>query len=140
MIPLNGEMGDDAETIEEPLSPEELSSRTGLAPSFFRSGLEAGCPAVDGKIRHRDLLVWLLEHHPLLRSRLGLKALPPTLDQTTRVGNVLLTISDYIAMRSSSLEMQRVARVISRRLTRRLRTRAAHRQQSSASAKSAEQT
>ena len=107
-----------------PLSIEDLARTRGFPISFIRLAIDCGCPTENGKIAFSSFVFWLADNYALVRARAGLQELPSEEGLTKRaaahvkIGNMLLTISDYLESRSTAKEIKAEADEISQFILR----------------------
>ena len=97
--------------FETPLTPDLFAKTFHLPPAMVRLTIECGLEAPDGRITAVSFCQWLTAHYNQFRKAAGL----PELVTATKsmlvekrahvtIGNVLKTLADYFASRTSSLE------------------------------------
>jgi hypothetical protein len=91
---------------------EKFANALGVPKAFVRLLVDAGFPLEDGKLNEKNYADWLIEHYPDVRRLAGLEPLPP-IDGVTgmaranlQIHNVLRTVMDFLASRSTRPEIK----------------------------------
>ena len=99
------------EDYSTPLTPDLFAATYGYPPAMVRLAIECGLKSTGGKITGIAFCRWFTAHYNDLRARAGLPLLDtptksmPAKDRThLTMGNVIRTLADYSASRTSSLE------------------------------------
>ena len=99
------------EDYTTPMSPDLFAKIYGYPPAIVRLAIDCGLKAPAGKITGLAFCRWFTAHYNDLREGAGLPLLePPTKAMTAgerrqvTICNVLRTLADYSASRTSSLE------------------------------------
>lgn len=112
----------------ELLTLEEVSQQLRTSVAFVRLCLAAGCPTRRGRLSAAELLHWLFDNYPSVRSLCGLKPLaetlgvPPEAQLRLNMANALFTLLDYSESRATDLrvkiEIRKVWHVVERSIER----------------------
>jgi len=94
-----------------PLTPYLLAEQFLLPPAMIRLAIESGLEAPGGELTGIAFCKWFSTNYNLFKERAGLLMLELPADTMTaegreclRLSNVLRTLTDYFASRTSSLE------------------------------------
>ena len=94
-----------------PLTPDVFAETFHYPAGMVHLALDCGMESAGGKITAVDFCNWFVAHYNIFRAKAGLplldpptKAMPPDLRAATTISNVLRTLADYFASRTSSLE------------------------------------
>jgi hypothetical protein len=94
-----------------PLTPDQLAEKFLLPPGIIRLAIDCGLEAPEGKLTAIGFCRWLCIHYNDFREPAGLPALERPTDSMTEEWrefltfcNVLRTLTDYFASRTTSLE------------------------------------
>ena len=106
----------------ELLSIEAVSLQLRVSRAFVQLCLDAGCPTRAGKVSAAEVLHWLFEHYPKLRSVAGFTAFVEIGGVTGEAGlrlkmaNAIFTLLEFGESRTSDLEAKREFRKIRRKV------------------------
>lgn len=106
----------------EPLSIEAVSRQLRVSRAFVQLCLDAGCPTRAGKISAAEVLHWLFEYYPKVRSLSGFTAFVETRGVTCeaelrlKMANAIFTLLEFGESRTSDQEAKREFRKIRRKV------------------------
>jgi hypothetical protein len=99
------------EEFHTPLNPAQFAEKYGYPPAMIRLAIDCGLESPGGMITGIAFCQWFTGHYNDLRRRAGLPLLDtPTEAMTSEdqthliLGNVIRTLADYSASRTTSLE------------------------------------
>ena len=94
-----------------PFTPNIFAAKFGYPPALVRLAIDCGLKAPAGRITGLSFCRWFTAHYNDLRERAGLpvleaptKGMPSSERRQLTICNVLRTLADYSASRTSSLE------------------------------------
>ena len=99
------------EEYTTPLDPDMFAAIFGYPPALVHLAIDCGLKAPAGKITGLAFCRWFTSHYNELRARAGLplldapaKSMPAGERRQLTICNVLRTLADYSASRTSSIE------------------------------------